>query len=79
MAADTLHPPRLHTGPAPGAPGISLHGLTLAYGRKDSHGNWLDCKVTYKGSDREINDQDGWDTTPSSGTFTIVRKLTYWD
>ena len=34
MAADTLHPPRLHTGPAPGAPGISLHGLTLAYGRR---------------------------------------------
>ena len=34
MAADTLHTPRLHTGPAPGTPGISLHGLTLAYGRR---------------------------------------------
>ena len=34
MAADTLHTPRPHTGPAPGAPGISLHGLTLAYGRR---------------------------------------------
>ena len=61
-------------------PGLeSSYTLTLAYGRKDSHGNWLDCKVTYKGKDRELNDQDGWDTTPSSGTFTIVRKLTYWD
>ena len=34
MAADTLHTPRPHTGPAPGTPGISLHGLTLAYGRR---------------------------------------------
>ena len=34
MAADTLHTPRPHAGPAPGAPGISLHGLTLAYGRR---------------------------------------------
>ena len=34
MTADTLHPPRPHTGPAPGTPGISLHGLTLAYGRR---------------------------------------------
>lgn len=34
MAADILHTPRPHAGPAPGAPGISLHGLTLAYGRR---------------------------------------------
>ena len=34
MAADPLHTPRPHAGPAPGTPGISLHGLTLAYGRR---------------------------------------------
>lgn len=34
MTADPLHTPRPHAGPAPGAPGISLHGLTLAYGRR---------------------------------------------
>ena len=34
MAADPLHTPRPHADPAPGAPGISLHGLTLAYGRR---------------------------------------------
>lgn len=34
MAAAPLHTPRPHAGPAPGAPGISLHGLTLAYGRR---------------------------------------------
>lgn len=75
--ADDLPVAGTYTDEGPGLE--SSYTLTLAYGRKDSHGNWLDCKVTYKGSDREINDQDGWDTTPSSGTFTIVRKLTYWD
>lgn len=61
-------------------PGLEAsYTLTFAYGKKDGHGNWLDCKATYKGKARELNDQDGWDTTPYSGTFTIVRKIAYWE